>query len=162
MQAIATVDNRWAVSYKNKPFASIPAEKKTMMQEIKGKTIIYDLDYVNELPGQQPVVGCRNIIFSGPLGKPVRGAECYKTLEEIEAAIENEQEDLVYIIHGTDIYSFFKDKINIYHITKIDYEYHADAFIDNLDKNPNFTITADSDEQYCFDIIYSFLRYERK
>lgn len=161
MQAIAIVDNKWAVSLKNKSFASIPQERKSMMKEIEGKTIIYDYDYIQELPGQQPVVTCRNLVFTGEKNVTVKGAECFKTFEEIEKAVEKESTDMVYIIHGAPLYKHFFDKINTFHITKIDYVYNADAYMENLDENDNFKITADSDEQYCYDIIYSFLKYER-
>ncbi len=162
MQAIALTDNNWAVSLKNKPLASIPAERKSMLEEIKGKTIIYDIAYVDKLPGQQPVAGCRNIVFLGDINDTVKGAECYSSAEEIKKAIENEESDSVYIISGAYLYDYFLKDINIFHITKIDYEYKADAYIDNLDNNPEFVLVADSDEQYCYDMIYSFLKYERK
>lgn len=161
MQAIAIVDNNWAVSLKKKSFASIPRERKSMMKEIEGKTIIYDYEYIQELPGQQPVSGCRNLAFTGDKNVTVKGAECFKTLQEIETALAGENTEKVYIIHGAPIYTYFFDSINVFHITKIDYEYNADEYIENLDKNNAFHITADSDEQYCYDIIYSFLRYER-
>jgi dihydrofolate reductase len=48
------------------------------------------------------------------------------------------------------------------HVTMIDYAYEADAYFPNLDKDPEWEITADSDEQTYFDIPYTFLRYSRK
>ena len=47
------------------------------------------------------------------------------------------------------------------HITKIDYAYEADAYFPNLDRDPEWEITADSDEQTYFDLTYTFVRYER-
>lgn len=162
MQAIALVDNNWAVSFRNKPIASIPAERKTMLEEIKGKIIIYDLAFVEWLPGQQPVQGCRNLIYLGGVNDTVKGAECFGKLEDIKAAVSGEKEEDIYIIHGSEIYRFFHEDINAYHITKIDYEYKADEYITNLDSDRNFSLVADSDEQYCYDMIYSFLLYRRK
>ena len=162
MQAIAIADNNWAVSLKGKPIASIPAERKTMMQEIRGKTIIYDYDYVEELPGQQPVAGCDNLVYIGERNVSVKGAKCFKTFEDMEKALEQKNGNEVYIIFGASTYDHFYEKIDTFHVTKIDYEYRADAHIRNLDADPDFTITADSDEQYCYDILYSFLRYERR
>ena len=48
------------------------------------------------------------------------------------------------------------------HVTKIDHAYEADAWFPNLDEDPDWEITADSDEQYYFDLTYHFLKYERK
>lgn len=161
MQAIAIADNNWAVSYHDKPYASIPAEKKTMMDAIKGKTILYDLPYLPELPGLQPIPGCRNLIYTKETAETVKGAECFKSLDAMKKALKEDTED-VFIIHGAALYAYFYDMIDTFHITKIDYAYRADAYMPDLDKDPAFTITADSDEQYCYDIIYSFLKYERR
>ena len=48
------------------------------------------------------------------------------------------------------------------HVTKIDHEYEADAYFPDLDKDEEWEITADSEEQTYFDIPYRFLKYERK
>ena len=48
------------------------------------------------------------------------------------------------------------------HITKVDYAYAADAWFPNLDEDPEWEITADSDEQTYFDLAYTFIKYERK
>ena len=51
---------------------------------------------------------------------------------------------------------------NTAHVTKIDHAYEADSWFPNLDEDPEWEITADSDEQYYFDLTYHFLKYERK
>ncbi|NLG04458.1 MAG: dihydrofolate reductase, partial [Clostridia bacterium] len=38
----------------------------------------------------------------------------------------------------------------------------ADAYFPNLDEMPEWSITADSEEQTYFDIEYTFLKYEKK
>ena len=47
------------------------------------------------------------------------------------------------------------------HITKVDFEYDADAYFPNLDEKPEWQITGDSEEQTYFDLEFYFLRYER-
>ena len=39
--------------------------------------------------------------------------------------------------------------------------YEADTWLPNLDKDPDWEVTADSDEQTYFDLCYEFRRYER-
>ena len=162
MQAIALVDINWGLSYKNKNLASIPAERKSTLQEVAGKTIIYDHAHIDELPGQQPVKGARNIVYTGGADVEVKGAENYATFDEIRKAIAGEKSDEVYIIHSEELYRHFLDDIDTFHITKIDYRYKADAKLENLDDHPSFVLTADSDEMYCHDMIYYFLKYERR
>ncbi|MBO7601206.1 MAG: dihydrofolate reductase [Lachnospiraceae bacterium] len=162
MNAIVTVDNNFSVSLKNKPLASIPAEKKTMLSTVSGKTIVYDVHFLSELPGLQPVKGCRNYIYLDGSKGDIKGAFCYESIDDLKKALEKEADEEVYIIHGASLYNAFYDDIDTFHVTKIDYEYNADASIPDLDRDEAFSITADSDEMYCFDIIYNFLRYERR
>lgn len=162
MNIIVTVDNNYGITYKGRPLVSIPAEKKSKMQEISGKVIVYDLKSMEDLPGGQPVTGCTNLIFTDGYDTKVRNAETFLTLSDLRTALTKYKSDDIYIIAGEKLYREFLSDTNVIHVTKIDYEYQADAFFENLDKNEEFVITADSDEQYCFDIVYSFLRYERK
>ncbi len=162
MNIIVTIDNNFGISYKGRPFATIPAERKSKMQEIAGKVVVYDLKSMEDLPGQQPVVGSTNLIFTDGYETKVRNAETYATIEALREALKKYNTDDIYIISGEKLFKEFLPDTNVIHATKIDYEYQADAFFENLDENEDFYIAADSDEQYCFDIVYSFLRYERK
>lgn len=161
MNIIVTTDNNWGISCKNRPFASIPAEKKSKMQEIAGHVIVYDLKAMEDLPGQQPVAGCTNLIFTDGVNKQVRGAKTFIDIKSLRNELSIYDTDEIYIISSEKLYREFLPDTDVVHVTKIDYAYEADAFFDNLDNNQDFHIVADSDEQYCFDIIYSFLRYER-
>ena len=71
-------------------------------------------------------------------------------------------EESIYIIGGESIYRQMLPYCNVAHVTKIDHAYEADAYFPDLDSNPDWEITADSDEQVYFDITYRFLKYERK
>ncbi len=84
------------------------------------------------------------------------------SLEELRAGLKAYREEDVYCVGGESIYRQLLPWCNRVHITKIDRSYEADAWFPNLDKDPDWEITADSEEQTYFDIAYTFLRYERK
>lgn len=161
MNMYVIADNNWGITFHGKPFVSIPAEKKSRLQEIAGKVIVYDLNYLNELPGQQALKGAVNIIFTDGQDVKVKDAKVFKTIDEVRAEVKKYPSEEVYIISNKNLYKAFLADTDVVHVTKIDYSYEADAFFENLDKNPDFKIVADSDEQYCFDIVYSFLKYKR-
>jgi dihydrofolate reductase len=71
-------------------------------------------------------------------------------------------EENIYIIGGESIYRQMLPYCDVAHVTKIDHAYEADAYFPDLDSDPEWEITADSDEQVYFDITYQFLKYERK
>lgn len=165
MNIIVTADSNWGISYKGKPLAAIPAEKKSRMQEIAGKVAVYTLKCIDDLPGQQPVRGCVNLIFTDGVKtnvKPSDSVYLFDSLEELRKKVESYPSEDVYIIDGEKLYREFLKDTDVVHVTRIDYEYHADAFFEDMDKNPDFVVTGDSEEQYCFDIVYNFYRYERR
>ena len=63
---------------------------------------------------------------------------------------------------GGEIYKEFLPYCDVAHITKIDYKYDADTYLENLDKNSEWHITANSEEKTYFDIVYEFVKYEKK
>ena len=165
MNAFVTVDSNWGISYKDSPLATIPSEKKERLKEVTGKVVVYGVKYLKELPGNLPIRGSINMIFTDGVKSNIKTSSevfSFDTIEALRKALKEYPDEDIYIIDNEKLYREFLPDINVVHVTKIDYEYKADAFFDNLDKNPEFRITADSDEQYCFDIVYEFLRYERK
>ena len=90
------------------------------------------------------------------------GAIIVHSIEEaLEAAKDFDDED-IYVIGGESIYKQMLPLCTVAHITKIDYAYQADAFFPDLDKEEGWKVTESSDERTYFDLIYEFLKYERK
>ena len=165
MNAFVTVDSNWGISFKDSPLATIPSEKRERLKALEGKVAVYGVKYLKELPGNLPIKGSINLIFTDGVKSNVKTSSevfSFDTIESLKEALKDYPDEDIFIIDNEKLYREFLPDINVVHVTKIDYEYKADAFFDNLDKNRDFHITADSDEQYCFDIVYSFLRYERK
>ena len=165
MNAFVTVDSNWGISYKDSPLATIPSEKKERLKEVTGKVVVYGVKYLKELPGNLPIRGSINMIFTDGVKSNIKTSSevfSFDTVEALREALREYPDKDIYIIDNEKLYREFLPDINVVHVTKIDYAYTADAFFDNLDENPDYVITADSEEQYCFDIVYCFYRYERK
>ncbi len=84
------------------------------------------------------------------------------TFAELLREVEKYPPEEVYCIGGESVYEELLPYCDTAHITKIDQAYEADAHFPNLDRNPEWEVTADSDELTYFDIAYTFLKYERK
>ncbi len=165
MNAIVIADSNWGITCNGKPIASIPAERKSRMQEIAGKVIVYGVKHIDDLPGQQPVKGCINMIYTDNMKCNIRKSSevfSFDTLDELRKALGKYNSGDIYVIDNEKLYREFLKDFTTVHVTKIDYSYNADSFFENLDKNEEFVITADSEEQYCFDIVYNFYKYERR
>ncbi|MBE6006161.1 MAG: dihydrofolate reductase [Sarcina sp.] len=162
MNLIACVDSNWAIGNKGQLLVRIPNDHKMFRQETLGKVIVYGRKTLETFPMARPLDQRTNIILSTDRDLTVSGARVVHSVEEaLEACADYPSED-VYIIGGASIYRQMLPYCDTAHITKVDYAYEADAFFPDLDADPEWEITADSDEQTYFDIAYSFVKYERK
>ena len=152
MNLIAAVDRNWAIGNKGQLLVRIPNDHKMFRQETMDKVIVYGRKTLETFPLSQPLDRRVNIILSKNPDLRVRHAQVVHSVEE-----------LLEVCRAYDSnYSQLLPYCDTAHITKIDYAYEADAFFPNLDEDPEWEITADSDEMTYFDIAYQFVKYERR
>ena len=68
----------------------------------------------------------------------------------------------VYIIGGDSIYKAFLPYCDVAHVTRTDHVYDADAWFPNLEEDPAWVLTGESEEKTYFDLEFRFCRYERR
>ena len=161
MNIIAAVDRNWAIGRNNGLLVSIPADMKFFRQMTTGKVIVMGRKTLESFPNGLPLKNRTNIVLSSRPDYSVRDAVIVHDLEELSAELEKYDTDDIYVIGGESIYRQLLPMCSTAHITKIDHVYEADAWFPNLDEDPSWQITADSDEQTYFDLEYRFLKYEK-
>lgn len=161
MNLIVAVDNNWAIGNKNKLLVSIPNDMKHFREETTGKVVVLGRKTLDTFPQGQPLKNRVNIILSRNARHEVKGALTVHSVEELLEELKQYDDKDVYVIGGDSVYKQLLPYCNVAHVTKIDHEYEADTYFPNLDKDPEWEITADSDEQTYFDLPYQFLKYER-
>ena len=162
MNLIAAVDNNWAIGNKGQLLVRIPADHRMFRQETLGKVIVYGRKTLETFPMAQPLDRRTNIVLSKNPNYKVNNALVVHSIDELLEELKQYPSEDIYIIGGESIYRQMLPYCDTAHITKVDYSYQADAFFPNLDKDPEWEITADSDEQTYFDLDYTFVRHERK
>ena len=162
MNIIVTVDENWAIGRGGRPLVEIPAERRLFRQETAGKTLIVGRKTLGNFPGGKPPGHCETIVLTEDLSFKVRGALTASSVGELLSMIEDRNTEDVYVAGGESVFNALLPYCDTVHVTKIDYAYAADAHFPDLDKDPAFEITADSDELTYFDLTYHFLRYQRK
>lgn len=162
MNIIAAVDRNWAIGQKGRLLVSIPNDQKHFREETIGKVVVSGRRTLQTFPQGMPLQGRTNIILSKDRNYQVRGATVVHSIEELLRELEKYPTEDVYCIGGESVYAQLLPYCDTAHITRIDHAYEADAHFPNLDRDPEWVITADSDEQTYFDIAYTFLKYERK
>jgi dihydrofolate reductase len=161
MNIIAAVDRNWAIGKNNSLLVSIPADMKFFRQTTTGKVVVMGRKTLESFPNGLPLKNRTNIVLSSREDYSVKDAVIVHSMEELSAELEKYDTDDIYVIGGESIYRQLLPVCSTAHITKIDHEYEADAWFPNLDEDPEWHITADSDEQTYFDLEYRFLKYER-
>lgn len=162
MNIIVAVDNNWAIGNKNELLVRIPNDHKHFREETTGKVVVLGRKTLETFPQGMPLKNRTNIILSRDPGYQVKDAIIVHSVEELLEQLKAYRDEDIYIIGGDSVYRQLLPYCNVAHVTKIDHVYEADAFFPNLDQDPEWEITADSEEQTYFDIAYQFLKYERK
>ncbi|MBR6478011.1 MAG: dihydrofolate reductase [Lachnospiraceae bacterium] len=161
MNLIVAVDNNWAIGRRGKLLVSIPNDMKHFREETAGKVVVFGRKTLDTFPQSQPLANRTNIILSTNKGFTVKGAIIVSSLEALLEELKKYDDEDIYVIGGDSVYKQLLPYCKVAHVTKIDHEYEADTYFPNLDQDPAWQITAESDEQTYFDLPYTFLKYER-
>ncbi len=161
MNLIAAVDKNWAIGCKNKLLVSIPADMKFFRETTTGKVVVMGRKTLESFPNGQPLKKRVNIVLTHDRNFKAGDATIVHSMEELREELKKYPSEDIYVIGGETIYKQLLDDCDVAHITKIDYEFEADAYFPNLDEMPEWKITQDSEEQTYFDLEYYFYKYEK-
>lgn len=162
MKAIVAVDRNWAIGNKGELLVSIPNDHKFFRKETKGKTVIYGRKTLETFPMQQPLDSRTNLILSANPDYTVRHAEVIHSIEELLERIKGLDTDDIYVIGGASVYRELLPYVDTCLVTRVDKAYDADAYFPDLDKDPEWELACEGEEQTYFDLIYEFDVYRRK
>lgn len=161
MILIATVDENWALSFQKSPLVQIPADQRFFRKETQGKTVIMGYRTLLSLPAGQPVLGRENIVLA-PAGIKLPGSILHATsVSEVLSLVQGKKADEIYVTGGAGIYEAFLPYCHMAHITMVEYSYRADCYLTNLEEEPGWRRTGESDEQTYYDLTYHFIKYEK-
>ena len=158
---MVAVDNNWAIGSRNRLLVSIPRDQKHFREETTGKVVVLGRKTLETFPQGQPLQNRTNIILSENRNYRIKGAMVVHSVEELLAELKKYDTGDVYVVGGESIYRELLPYCDTAHVTKIDHTYEADAYFPDLDRDPEWQVTAESDEQTYFDIAYTFYKYER-
>ena len=163
MKIIVCVDANWGIGYKNELLVRIPSDQKFFRETTTGKVVVMGRKTLESFPGGKPLKNRVNIVLSSSDKTSKVEDEIYvKTIDDCLEILKQYNEDDIYIIGGASIYKQFLPYCNTAYVTKVDREFSADTYFPNLDKDDEWEIVNESDEQTYFDNTFAFLTYKRK
>ncbi len=162
MKIIVAADKKWGIGYQNKLLVSIPKDMKHFKECTTGNVIVLGRKTMETFPGGKPLPNRTNIVLSGNKDLKIEGATVVNDIPALLEELKKYDSDSVYIVGGESIYRQMLPYCDTAIVTKIDHAYSADAFFPDLDNDPEWEIADESDEEYYFDVIYTFTTYKRK
>lgn len=161
MNLIVAADNNWAIGLKNKLLVSIPEDMKFFRTETTGKVVVVGRKTVETFPGGLPLKNRTNIVLTRNMDYQAKGAIICHSVEEVLETLKAYASEDIYVIGGDTIYRQFLPWCDVAHVTRLDHAYEADAWFPNLDEDPDWELTGQSEEKTYFDLEFTFCRYER-
>ena len=162
MNLIVAADKNWGIGKDNKLLVGIPSDMKFFRQETMGKVVVMGRKTLESFPNGLPLKNRTNVVLTSDKNYQVKDAVIVHSIDEVLEELKKYDDDEIYVIGGGKVYEELLPYCDVAHVTKIDFAFEADTHFPNLDEDPEWEITAASDEQTYFDLEYTFVKYERK
>ena len=161
MKAILSADRNWGIGYQNKLLVSIPSDMRFFREMTEGKVIVMGRKTLESFPNGLPLKKRVNVVLTHDRSYQVKDAVIVHDKNELMEELKKYQED-IFVVGGGSVYELLLPYCDTAYVTRIDMEYQADTFFLDLDQDPEWELTEESDEQTCFDIEFTFTVYRRK
>lgn len=161
MRIIALTDRNWAIGKGGGLLVRIPKDQQLFLKETLGCHVVMGRKTFESLPGKQPLYGRINIVLSKDPGFSPRGVMVARGMEEVLEILRGVPEEKVCVIGGESIYRQFLPYCRVADITAVDYVYDGDRFFPDLEKDPEWKLTEESEEETYFNLAFTFRRYVR-
>ena len=133
MNIIVNADKNWAIGKNNSLLVRIPADMKYFRQMTEGNIVVMGRKTLESFPQGRPLANRVNIVISHNPDYQVKDAIVVHSVEEAMQESKKHEGEL----------------------------YEADTWFPDLEKDPDWQKTAETDEQTYFDLEYVFAKYER-
>lgn len=161
MKAILSADRNWGIGYQNKLLVSIPSDMRFFREMTEGKVIVMGRKTLESFPNGLPLKKRVNVVLTHDRSYQVKDAVIVHDKDELMEELKKYQED-IFVVGGGSVYELLLPYCDTAYVTRIDMAYQADTFFPDLDQDPEWELTEESDEQTCFDIEFTFTVYRRK
>ena len=159
MDAIVAVYSDWGIGAKVTQPLVIPADRKHFRDLTQGAAVIVGRKTLEDFPGGRPLKGRHNIVITRqPI--TIEGAEVAHTTEE--ALKLAAQYDRCLVIGGDSVFRQFFPHMDRVFITKIDTAPHSDVFFPDLDADPDWVCTEESEHAEHEGVGYWFCTYQKR
>lgn len=161
MKAILHADKEWGIGKNNGLMFRIPADMQFFKKTTTGNVVVMGSNTLKSFPHGNPLKDRINIVLY-PDGEKRDDCLIVNSLDELFAEIKKYPEDKVFVIGGQMMYKTLLPYCTEVFVTKVDAVGGADAYFENLDKNPDFELVYESDWEETNGYNIRFTTYKNK
>ena len=173
LNMILACDRRWGIGENGKLLVHLPGDLKYFKEKTLGGIVIMGRKTADSLPGGKPLPNRFHIMLSATETER-EGFIVLHSIDELSSYIEelpctgstdvngtDIDQGKLWVIGGGQIYRQLLPHAHRVFVTKIDEEYDADTYFENLDENDEFRLVNESEPITENGIKYTFCEYER-
>jgi dihydrofolate reductase len=157
---IAAVSRNWGIGKDNDLLFNIPEDKKFFRSTTLHHTVIMGRKTLLSLPFGKPFKDRDNVVLSRDESFSPEGVTVVRSVDGAAEYAKKCDGD-VFVAGGGQIYKQMLPYCDKALITKVDSSPDADVFFPNLDDDPQWVITDESEEKEYEGLRYKFCTYEK-
>jgi len=147
MNLIVAVDKRYGIGKDGKLLTYITDDLKMFKSRTDGNILIMGRKTIDSLPGGRLLPNRETWILSRDKNYSKEGAKVFSSIDKIQEYIDenNIETSRVFVAGGAAVYNAFLPIVDVAYITKIDEDFDADVFINNVEMEPSLSLASVSE-----------------
>ena len=164
MNLVVAVDASWGIGKDNDLLYHIPEDMKFFRQLTIGNYVICGRKTLISFPDSKPLPNRVHYVLTSKDLEESEELIAVHSLDDLEKAISNLDDERVYVIGGESVYRQLYKKCKKAYVTKIfSSDKEADVFFPDLDADPDFEIVEEGKVQESKNgKRFAFFTYENK
>ncbi len=158
MNLVVAVDKYWGIGKDGGLLTHLPKDLGRFQRLTTGNIVVMGRKTLESLPGGKPLPDRETWVLTRDENYQKDGV---KTFPSIDAMLKYVKDlgidgDKIFVSGGAAVYNSFLPLVNKAYITKLDKDFHADVFMDNVDESPYLALEYISETferkglEYCF------------
>lgn len=147
MNLIVAVDKRYGIGKNGGLLTHITDDLKNFKKITHGNILVMGRKTIDSLPKGKLLPNRETWILSRDKSYVKEGAKVFESIEVMMDYIKANSIDSsrIFIAGGAAVYNAFLPMVDIAYITKIDYDFDADVFIDSVEMEPSLSLDSVSE-----------------
>lgn len=161
MNLIVAVDNKWGIGKDGGLLAHVPGDMKYFREMTTGKVVVMGRKTLESMPGGKGLPNRINYVLTTKEDYEAEGCNIVHSEEKLFDAVSKYEPDEVFLIGGAALYNAYYNLCDKLYITKMDADLGADTFIVNIDEDPDYKVSSESEVHSENGINYKFCVYTK-